>query len=478
MQKNRRLSHVPVIIWLIFLQLSFVKGTFFKKIVEVIPEDCECKCPKPKFIHVDVPKSQTKYYPVEESHKHDNFEEHESREPFKPVVNEDFYRELGSVIRKLTNITKHVQPSTSTSSQGSQHIRNHNIDYRSQGGKEDIQNIQEHQREVLEKKEKVTPTNSGQSSGNVHSGGNSDAEQDSYPVHQDEPDLTEGIYFGSGGLQNPYGSLTGNPYESHYGHSSYRKAMLIPPEERKGESVPEGNTHEEILSNHPKSIRRDHQFYRNGFSFFVRTVGAENKQQNPDGSVISLSGVPSILSVTKSKPPGINSIASTDSKRTIARSSSTNYYHRKKSTPSSGTSSATSPDTSERRKGGDEDSTWSRTKEQNSTPSSETPVVLVSSSQQQQQTDPSSLDVSSEHKTSTKQKARGAGSAIVITTPFGSEQETTGLLQNQKQHSDIIIKSTNKKSNKNKGGLATPVVIHHKILVPPVDAFRQFFDYK
>lgn len=45
------------------------EGTFWKKkIVEVIPDDCNCVCPPNKYIPVEVPHTQLKYYPVEEGH--------------------------------------------------------------------------------------------------------------------------------------------------------------------------------------------------------------------------------------------------------------------------------------------------------------------------------------------------------------------------------------------------------------------------
>lgn len=63
------------------------EGTFWKKkVLEVIPDDCNCVCPQNKYIPVEVPHTQLKYYPVEEGHLTEdavegNYEEADDHSP-------------------------------------------------------------------------------------------------------------------------------------------------------------------------------------------------------------------------------------------------------------------------------------------------------------------------------------------------------------------------------------------------------------
>lgn len=105
-----------------------VESTFFKRFEpeqryvesEVIqaddvheeePEDkCNCECPRSKYVHVDVPKTQVKYYPIN-APKEEGGEESAAR-PFKPVINKEIYKQIGDVIDKLENLTKGQQQTT------------------------------------------------------------------------------------------------------------------------------------------------------------------------------------------------------------------------------------------------------------------------------------------------------------------------------------------------------------------------------
>ena len=66
---HRVMLFVVKIITMMMVIIGKSEGTFWKKkIVEVIPDDCNCVCPPNKYIPVEVPHTQLKYYPVEEGH--------------------------------------------------------------------------------------------------------------------------------------------------------------------------------------------------------------------------------------------------------------------------------------------------------------------------------------------------------------------------------------------------------------------------
>lgn len=93
--------------------------------------DCHCECPQNKYINVEVPKTQVKYYPVEEkemeekkydsgSHETDSgshgidskvfrpphTEDHppdDTDQPFKPAISQTLYRELEGLVDKITS---------------------------------------------------------------------------------------------------------------------------------------------------------------------------------------------------------------------------------------------------------------------------------------------------------------------------------------------------------------------------------------
>ncbi|KAI1295454.1 hypothetical protein HDE_05362 [Halotydeus destructor] len=69
---------------------------------EEVLQQCACKCPKSKYVKVEVPKTQVKYYPVAAS----TDEEPSSPPVFKPMITKQVYKQVGQMYGstdKLTN---------------------------------------------------------------------------------------------------------------------------------------------------------------------------------------------------------------------------------------------------------------------------------------------------------------------------------------------------------------------------------------
>lgn len=110
--------------------VSFTEATFFKKFINTdliadhedqyvptINPDCNCECPRTKYVDVEVPKTQVKYYPISEpkEESESSASNQPSEQPFKPVINREIYKQIGEVIDKLENLTQqgHHQESMS-----------------------------------------------------------------------------------------------------------------------------------------------------------------------------------------------------------------------------------------------------------------------------------------------------------------------------------------------------------------------------
>ena len=98
---------------LIIVFAAYVDATFFRKHFQEEPEeatfipqenDCLCECPKSKYVRVEVPQTQVKYYPIEEPKEESSNEK--KPEPFKPEIQREIYKEIGDVFEKLDNLSR------------------------------------------------------------------------------------------------------------------------------------------------------------------------------------------------------------------------------------------------------------------------------------------------------------------------------------------------------------------------------------